>query len=175
MEQTNQGEHVIGDSTDDHESGVWVLALTRPGEGFLGRVHGLGGDSDATFTRRDVLLAELITLYPVYDYRERVKEIPVTRDGKVLQDPNIAGIPLMQPMRTPLIMPVGFTLEGGPVHVPGLCYGTTLRFLDEMDARDARTYRNFAKEARSQMRDARLQASNLTAPSADDIARIGRR
>lgn len=180
--------------SDDHDTGTWVLALTGTGEGFLGRVQKLDGkdaygprvvcDPDGSNSREentrnqvgveDVLAAKSITLFPVYDYRERVKEIPVTQGGKMVQDPNVPGIPLMQPMRTPLVMPVGFTMEPAPVHVPGLCYGTTFRLLSQMDKRDADTYRGFAKDTREQLKMMRAQASNLTVPSADDIARIKR-
>lgn len=190
MEKRNGASESV---SDDHETGTWVIALTGTGEGFIGRVQKLDGkdayiprlvtDRDGTNGREEnmrdqvgveeVLAAKVVTLNPVYDYRERVREIPVMGpNGKMLQDPMIPGIPAMQPMRTPLVMPVGFTMEQHPVHVPGLCFGTTFRFLSQMDKRDADTQRQFAKDTREQLKQMRMQASNLSVATPDDIARV---
>ena len=117
-----------------------------------------------------------VKLCPVYDYREMVKEVPIVdpKTGKMMADPSHPGLPAVQPMRTPLVMPVGFTGEQAPVHVPGLCYGTVLRFLDEMDPRDKRTYVTFAKETRDMMKSMRMAASNLVVPTTEEIASAAR-
>jgi len=123
----------------------------------------------------EVLAAKSVTLNPVFEYREMIREIPVMdpKTGRMLVDPQ-TNAPALQPMRTPLVMPVGFTIEMHPVHVPGLCYGTTFRFLSQMDKRDADTQRKFAKECREMMKEMRLKMSDLIAPTTEDVRRIGR-
>lgn len=125
----------------------------------------------------EVLAAKSVTLNPVYDYRERVREVPVVdpQTRKMVQDPNMPGVPAMQPMRTPLVMPVGFTLTPHPVHVPGLCFGTDFRFLSQMDPRDAETQRGFAKDTREGMKAARAQMSGLSLATPEEIVRVSGR
>lgn len=159
----------------------------EPGKGYLGRVSKLDG-KDA-YARplaaisaepkprsevpvEEVLAAELVTLNPVYDYREQVKEVPLIdpETRKMVQDPNMPGLPIMQPMRTPLVMPVGFTLIAGPIHLRGARYD--FRFLSQLDKRDAETLRGFARETRQMMKTTRLQASGLTAPTPEERKKI---
>jgi hypothetical protein len=122
----------------------------------------------------EILAAELLTLNPVYDYREMVKDIPIIdpTTGKMMADPNTPGIPAMQPMRTPLVMPVGFTLVAAPIHLRSKFYD--FRFFSQMDKRDADTTRSFAKDTRDMMKNARAQASGLTLPTGAEIADISK-
>ena len=182
--------------SDNHDTGTWVVALA-PGAGFgyLGRVEKL--DGRAAYTRLDldasnvemrdikmkprsevpveeVLEANIVTLNPAYAYREMVKEVPVfdPATGKMVPDPQVPGIPMTMPMRTPLVMPVGFTAEVAPVHLRGKSYD--FRFLSQMDRRDAETYRRFARDTRNQMTDMRMQASGLAAPTKEETERANR-
>lgn len=178
--------------SDDIDTGTWVLALRENGVGYLGRVSKLDGvdaykrDAPGDLVPvegrkprsevpvEDVLAAELVTLNPVFDYREMVKDIPIIdpRTGKMMQDPNTPGIPAMQPMRTPLVMPVGFTLIDAPIHLRGRSYD--FRFLSQMDRRDQETSRGFARDTRQAMQQARAQASGLTLPTGADVADIAK-
>jgi hypothetical protein len=173
------------DQQDDHNNGSWLLALRENGKGYLGRVSKLDGKDayactdDAAKPRsevpiEEVIEAKVVTLNPVYDYREQVKEVPIIdpKTGKMLADPNTPGIPAMQPVRSPLVMPVGFTLEPAPIHLRGELYD--FRFLSQMDKRDAKTCRDFAQETRTIMRRTRLQASGLQAPNGEEIATIAK-
>lgn len=197
MEQRNAKSESVSSIGDDHNTGTWIIALISNGKGYLGRVAELNGEDayktpqtgdpqtgqgfETRMVPRDqvpadeVMDARRVMLFPVYDYREMVKEVPVVHEGKMVQNPDMPGVPMMQPMRTPLVMPVGFTLEPHPVHVPGLCYGTTFRFLSQMDRRDADTHRGFARDTRNAMLAARAQASNLVVASPDDLTKLRRR
>lgn len=181
---------------DDHDTGTWVLALKENGVGYLGRVSKLDGVDAYTYTApngdgevyaatkngkprsevpaEEVLDAERITLCPVYDYREMVKDIPIIdpKTGKLLQDPNHPGIPAMQPMRSPLVMPVGFTLCPAPIHLRAFSYD--LRLLCQMDPRDQQTLRSFAKDTRQNMKQMRMQASGLSVPTGAEVADINK-
>lgn len=183
---------------DNHDSGTWVIALAPGGgTGYIGRVEKLDGKNayEKADGRRErssigelvyidklrselpideVLSAEAVTLNPVYAYREMVKEVPIINPetGKMMQDPNVPGIPLTQPMRTPLIMPVGFTLEAAPVHLRGKHYD--FRFLSQMHPRDAETQRDFVRQTRLQMQEMRMKASGLAAPTQEETARANR-
>lgn len=181
----------LNEQSDDHDSGTWVLALRENGIGYLGRVAKLDGqdayvhavvkDSGGAEMKPrsevpvdEVLGAELVMLNPVYDYREMVKDIPIIdqRTGKMMQDPNTPGIPAMQPMRTPLVMPVGFTLMDAPIHLRVHAYD--FRFFSQMDKRDQETTRSFARETQQMMQQMRAQASGLTLPTGAEVADISK-
>ena len=175
MENNGSSVH----TADDHETGVWLLALTEPGKGYLGRVvlaPAVASSFTADGLNAAILESTRLNLCPVYDYREMVKEVPVVdpKTGKMVADPDHPGLPAVQPMRTPLVIPVGFTGAQAPVHVPGLCYGTVLRFLDEMDPRDKATYIMFAKMTRQTMQATRAQLANLVLPTSEEVALAGR-
>lgn len=182
-----------GVQSDDVDTGTWVVALgPEAGKGFLGRVSKLDGkpayDKPGTsvissigeavpkqktaVSVEEVLQAEVVTLFPVFDYREVVKEVPVFQNGKMVQDPTVPGIPATMPMRTPLVMPVGFTAEHAPIHLRGKNYD--FRFLSQMDTRDAETYRSFARDTIKQMTEMRAAASGLHIATQADVERAAR-
>jgi hypothetical protein len=136
-------------------SGVWAV-ITSEGKSYIGKVVatqaplGKGGfskNAEADIVAADVLVAERVTLNPVFDFFSPLRPVQGPR-GEV-------GF-----SRDPIVTPFEFTMEDCPVHVRV----GTVTFFDEMTENDRRMYQGMVQAADEQKMAARMQRSGLSLP-----------
>lgn len=132
----------------------------------LGRVNRINfvDRSAQDVSVEDVMMADVITLMPAYDFFAPLRPVPVMKDG--VQQMASPGVPKIGMTRDHICTGRDFALKPHPVQVKNGA-GVICDFISQMHEKDQETARNFitaaAESARQQSEDRDQQMAEASA------------
>lgn len=156
----------------DSSEGVWVLyrTATRSAFGRLKEIKELNSKTkEQVYGMRKNNQAILFDV--VLDHFSPIRQVPITKDGKLQPDPNDPTRPLMGIGREMITTNFEFLLESCPVPVWGI---EEMVFVEEMGPRDKRTARNMIDASLENILERRAQEVGVHIPTEGDLRRVSR-